>query len=276
MQLDILIEEFNEKGFCLIPNLISRRDCEVFKKMLEKNHQDYSNLYSGADATEDGLANKSLEKVVYNLHNKDLKWFQLFENKSILDIFDVVLREGSYGNTEPYYLYNISARCPLKGNMGQQLHLDSNLPGVNYTLTANVVWLLDDFCKDNGATRLVPGSHKWKSYANNGEKHPDEVLIESEKGSALIFNANIWHGGGANLSGQSRWAVLLGYTRWFVKPSFDYMANTPRHLYDKMTDKQKLLLGYNLNAPKDEFTRTRRISPFFEVPEQYSLPSCEQ
>ena len=39
-------------------------------------------------------------KVVFNLHNKSLKWFELFENKTVLNILDIVLR-GSYQNNEP-------------------------------------------------------------------------------------------------------------------------------------------------------------------------------
>ena len=74
------------------------------------------------------LQSKVNEKVVYNLHNKDLEWYKLFENKKVISILDVMLKEGSYKNQEPYHLLNISARTPLNGTGEQQLHLDSNLP----------------------------------------------------------------------------------------------------------------------------------------------------
>ena len=63
---------------------------------------------------------------------------------------------------------------------------------------------------------------------------------------------------------NSRWAVLLGYARWFIKPSFDYMKNTPNKIYNKLTKKQKCLLGFNLIPPKDEFTRMSRRSNFLK------------
>ena len=170
-------------------------------------------------------------------------------------------------------MYNISARCPLKGFGNQQLHLDSNLPGVNYPLIANVMWFLDDFTLENGATRVVPGSHKWKSYPLDGVVHNDEIIITGKKGSAIVFNANLWHGGAKNNSDETRWAVVLGYARWFIKPSFDFMQNTSDDIFCKLTDKQKSLLGFNLIPPKDEFTRLRRRSEDFETPQKYKLPN---
>ena len=85
--------------------------------------------------------------------------------KKVLRILDYVLKVGSYDNEAPYYLYNISARCPLKGNPGQQLHVDSELPGLNYNIVTNVMWYFDDVDELNGTTIIVPGSHKLKKFA---------------------------------------------------------------------------------------------------------------
>ena len=67
--------------------------------------------------------------------------------------------------------------------------------------------------------------------------------------------------------------VLLGYARWFVKPSFDYMQNTPINIFNKLSsNEQKSLLGFDLVPPKDEFTRiTRRSVKYYEVPSIYKL-----
>jgi ectoine hydroxylase-related dioxygenase (phytanoyl-CoA dioxygenase family) len=266
------IDKVNSDGFAVIPNLISANDCDSYKKLLEKDYSEYAGLYCDSNSVTGEQANKTGEKVVFNLHNKHLSWFKLFEHPEILSVLDVVLKEGAYGGDEPYYLNNISARCPLKGHPGQQLHLDSRLPGVNYCITANVIWLLDDFTLENGATRVVPGSHHWKKYASEGMVHEDEVRITGKKGSALIFNANLWHGGAENKTEMTRWALALGYSRWFVKPSFDFMQNTPEHIFQELTDEQKCLLGFNLLPPKDEFTRLRRRSKAPERPWSYQLP----
>ena len=264
------INQIIKKGYAIIPNVISNHECEKYKKLLEKTYKKYSKKYVGVSENS-ALANKSLEKTVYNLHNKNLIWFKLFQNKFVIKILDILLKDGSYLNNEPYYLNNISARCPIQGNKGQLMHIDSNLPGVNYAIVMNVMWYFDDVNKDNGTTIIVPGSHKFTNYADNSKKIKNKVHIKAKKGSVLIFNANLWHAGSPKINNNSRWALVLGYARWFIKPSFDYMKNTPRNFYNKLTKKQKSILGFDLIPPKDEFTRTTRRSSYFEIPENYKI-----
>lgn len=267
MNIDDYNQQLDTNGYVVLPSLLTDEECDHYKALLESDCESYANLYKGANSPKvESLANKSGEKVVYNLHNKDLSWFKLFEHPKVLPLLDYMLKEGSYNGEEPYYLNNISARCPLKGHPGQQLHSDSNLPGINYCIIANVLWALDDFTIESGATRVVPGSHKIRSFAPDGEKHKDEIQLTAPKGSAIIFNANLWHGGAENTTEHSRWAIALGYARWFIKPSFDFMQNTPEHIYSQLTDEQKDLLGFRLIPPKDEFTRLRRRSEEFEIP----------
>jgi ectoine hydroxylase-related dioxygenase (phytanoyl-CoA dioxygenase family) len=276
MNPEEIAEIIRTNGYAIIPSLLTDKECDIYKKDLEKNFTLYRSHYATSTSSDSGLSDKSTEKVVFNLHNKGTLWATLFDKKEILAVLDIILREGSYNNVEPYYLYNISARSPLKGFAGQQLHIDSNLPGNNYCLIANVIWMLDDFTLENGATRVVPGSHKWITYPSNGEIHPDEVRIVGSKGSALIFDANLWHGGAENMTNGSRWAVALGYSRWFIKPSFDFMKNTPVEIFDRLTDSQKEILGFKLIPPADEFIRLRRRSSSFEKPDFYQLPHFEK
>ena len=264
------VNQIIKDGYVIIPNVISDRECEKYKKLLEKTYDKYSDKHINSKEA-GSLADKSLEKVVYNLHNKNLSWFKLFEHKTVLKILDIILKEGSYKNNEPYYLNNISARCPLQGNQGQQIHLDSNLPGVNYNIVTNVMWYFDDVNKENSTTIVVPRSHKLLKYADNTKKIKNKIYIKAKKGSILIFNANLWHGGSAKYNDESRWALVLGYARWFIKPSFDFVKNTPKKIYNKLNNKQKSLLGFDLVPPKDEFTRITRRSNFQEKPENYKL-----
>ena len=110
------------------------------------------------------------------------------------------------------------------------------------------------------------------TYAEDGAHYPDEITVSAPAGSLLIYNAGLWHGGGPKTCAGTRWAFIPGYGRWFIKPSWDYSKNTPRHIWDAMTDAQKDLLGFRCVPPKDEFTRLRRRSDAFEEPEPYSLP----
>jgi ectoine hydroxylase-related dioxygenase (phytanoyl-CoA dioxygenase family) len=273
MNTESVISKIKKDGFAILPNILNSEECDFYKELLEKDVEKYSSFYyKPKDVSAHGLESKKNEKVVFNLHNKNIEWFKLFEHPGIISILDIMLKEGSYNQMEPYNLLNISARSPLKNTGEQQLHLDSNLPGGDFPIIMVVLWMLDDFTKETGATRVVPGSHRFSTYAEDNKVYDEEIIAEGKKGSVLIYNASLWHAGGKNFTDNTRWGLVLGYGRWFIKPSFDFIRNTPREIYDQMTDSQKDLLGFKSTPPLDEFTRMRRRSENFEEPSPYLLP----
>jgi ectoine hydroxylase-related dioxygenase (phytanoyl-CoA dioxygenase family) len=80
------------------------------------------------------------------------------------------------------------------------------------------LWMLDDFTAENGATRVVPGSHRItralsKNLAQPLARHPDERIVIGRAGDVLIFNAYLWHSGRRNESKGPRRAVQMGLRR---------------------------------------------------------------
>ena len=76
----------------------------------------------------------------------------------------------------------------------------------------NTIWLLDDFTEHNGATRIVPGTHKSsilpdEAMADPMQKHPDELRIIAPAGSVYIFNSHVWHGGTNNETAHDRRSI---------------------------------------------------------------------
>jgi hypothetical protein len=100
---------------------------------------------------------------------------------------------------------------------GQPLHADSGAiaDDVGY-FVANSVWLLDDFTPENGATRFVAGSHRWRRLPEPDfyGAHPDEQLVLGKAGDVVVMNAHMWHGGTANRTAAPRRAMHVYYTRY--------------------------------------------------------------
>ena len=103
--------------------------------------------------------------------------------------------------------------------VGQPLHVDmAAIPDERGYWVCNAVWMLDDFTPDNGATRMVPGSHKWGRRPQDVLEdplapHPDEVLLTGRAGSIAVMNAHMWHAGTANGSAAPRLAMHAFYCR---------------------------------------------------------------
>lgn len=113
----------------------------------------------------------------------------------------------------PFRERSLHGRNPLSGFGQQGLHTD--WPGrasVDYVHVVTLLWMLDDFTEENGATRVVPGSHRIleplaKSLAQPLSHHPREVNVTGIAGSVLVMNGHLWHSGTLNRSRGPRRAA---------------------------------------------------------------------
>jgi ectoine hydroxylase-related dioxygenase (phytanoyl-CoA dioxygenase family) len=113
----------------------------------------------------------------------------------------------------------------------QPLHADSGaIPDEHGYTVCNSVWLLDDFTPDNGATRMVPGSHRWRRLPQPEfyAPHPEQQLVLGKAGDVVVMNAHMWHGGTANRTAAPRRAMHVYYTRW-DQPQQQYQKRLLSH-----------------------------------------------
>jgi len=110
---------------------------------------------------------------------------------------------------------DMHGRNPLPGYGQQGLHADwkPRERGEPF-MVMSAIWMLDDFTFENGATRVVPGSHEIttplaKSLAQPLAHHEREVVITGSAGSVLVFNGHLWHSGRKNESRGPRRCVQM-------------------------------------------------------------------
>jgi hypothetical protein len=101
----------------------------------------------------------------------------------------------------------------------QPLHCDTGaLPDAHGNTVCNIIWMLDDFTPENGATRYVPGTHRshqlpQQVLTDPRAPHPDERLVLGRRGTVVVMNAHLWHGGTANHTDRPRLAMHSFYCR---------------------------------------------------------------
>lgn len=111
----------------------------------------------------------------------------------------------------------IEYRSPQPSFGGQLLHADG--PPKTDTESANVataIVALVDFTSTNGATRLVPGSHRrpdLQRLSGSLADHPDQITLIGPLGTAFVFSGHVLHSGTPNRSNQQRPALHCVWRR---------------------------------------------------------------
>lgn len=165
---------------------------------------------------------------------------------SILKIMDRFLLT----NSKQYQINLTQGICIGPGEPQQIIHRDDLMYPFAHTgneWMINVMWAVDDFTLENGATHVVPGSHKWDS-----ARHPqDHEIIQAEmkSGSALIYFASLLHGGGANKSQKSRTGIVISYCLGWLRQAENQYLAVPISIAQRLPERLQRLLGYFIHEP---------------------------
>lgn len=159
---------------------------------------------------------------IYNLLARDRVFERVPVHRAVLPIVEQVLDRGCL-------VSSLSSISIDPGEDAQPIHADDtliNLPRPHRAVVCNSMWALTDFTAENGATRVVPGSHLLPDKPEFGRAY-ETIPAEMPKGSVLVWNGSLWHGGGANLSGARRVGVAMNYCAGYIRQQENQQLGIP-------------------------------------------------
>jgi ectoine hydroxylase-related dioxygenase (phytanoyl-CoA dioxygenase family) len=170
---------------------------------------------------------------------------------NILEIMDEFLLR----NCSDYQLNLTQAIQIGPGEPQQIMHPDDpmfpfQLPGNEKMI--NCMWAVDDFSLENGATHVVPGSHKWERKGLLPERVPlPEEITQGvmPAGSVLIYFASLLHSGGANRTEKSRTGIVMSYCLGWLRQSENHYLSIPIETAKTYPERLQKLLGYFVHKP---------------------------
>ena len=187
----------DEHGFLILEGIIGAAWLEELRQAFEAVCE-----HEGRDAGKEVAQVEGVRRLA-DLVNKGEVFDGVYLHPTLLAAVWHMLRR-------PFKLHSLNGHDPLPGHGQQALHADwggERVPGRYHVV--NSMWMLDDVTADNGATRIVPGSHLvpgavGKEVSDRLAPHPGEVLLEAPAGSVGVFNGSAWHSCTRNRSSNPR------------------------------------------------------------------------
>ena len=235
--------QLDENGFVVLPGILSRDQIDAMNSLLDAV---IDRAWREAGGELPGNRDPKVpiwerETVVMDLLNRGPTFDVGITHPRVLAAVAHILR----GDLRLSYLH---MRSPWAGLGHQELHLDTykiEWEPVHYF--ANSIWMLDDFTEKNGATRFVPGSHKFGTTPEEALEdifapHPDEVKIYGPAGDVIVFDGHVWHGGTLNETKEHRRGLFSAWVHRNQYQIDDQRKYLLPETYDRLSDAARFLV----------------------------------
>jgi ectoine hydroxylase-related dioxygenase (phytanoyl-CoA dioxygenase family) len=234
------LAHIRDHGVCIIPGVLRGETLERARTALYRAAAD--DRASGREQ-KFGLdyGHDETNQRVWNVLNRDPVFEGLAQHPVALALVRAMLGW-------PALLGNLSANITGPGGGEMVLHADQIFVPTPWPADPqgfNVAWCLDDFTEENGATRMVPGSHRWHRPPGEDDQGVNTTPLEAPAGSIVAFESRVWHKTGFNRTKDQRRA---GVFAWYTKPIYRQQENWFLSLNPQIrqfaSEEMLVLLGY--------------------------------
>jgi ectoine hydroxylase-related dioxygenase (phytanoyl-CoA dioxygenase family) len=268
MTLDARLAELAERGYTIVPGALPAAEVAATRRAVRELLDAEEPVARTTGTQTDNLRN------AHAIVGKHPHFYEFYLNPPVMDIVRAVLGDGAL-------LYDGNIRVPMPTGRrdaakGFQVHVDREdytvLPfagGTHFPMALNVVWCLVDFDRGNGGTLLWPGSHR-SCAVPDPDRDPDGAIqVEASAGSAIVWDAALWHQGGINRGTEPRWTVIGYYLRPWLRGKTDSIRMLPPAAVRRMSAAARRLVG--IMPAVSDYSEVKALSP-----EQLAALTLEQ
>ena len=234
---DAILDAVNRDGAVVLKDLMSQSLADQFyaETIDFINASPKGNGFTGEHTTRTGA-----------LVARSAACRELVTNRKVLDAVYAYL--ASYCERVQLHLTQVIRIMP--GQKAQPLHRDRQAWGsflpASIEPQLNTIWAQTDFTRENGATRIAPGSHLWP-YDRKAEEH-ELAYAEMSRGSVLVYSGSVIHGGGANTADSERMGTNITYSLGWLRQEENQFLSCPPNIARQMDPELQELLGYTMGS----------------------------
>ena len=230
-----LIAEVHENGYVIVHDMIG---ADVIDRIRSETapllEHDGRNEFEGFRT-----------RRIYSVIEKTFACNPIVEHPLVLALLDQILMPS-------YLLSQLQVIEVGPGEVRQPLHHDDGfypLPRPRPPVGAALIWALDDFTAENGATLVYPKSHLWGDVQATDIDVDEMVPAVMPAGSAVFFVGTLWHCAGANATSAPRLAATTQYCEPWARQQENYSLAISRERARQCSDTVQSLLGYSMQFP---------------------------
>lgn len=231
---DAKLAAFERDGFVIFENVVGRDQIDALREALLRAELDHGLGFGATD-----FEGRRTVRI-YNLLVYGPEFWRV-------PIHPVALAFAERVLDAELQLSSLSAITLCPGQGAQDLHADDQLIPVakpHQPFTLNCVWAISDFTAENGATRLVPGSHRATGMPELGVDC-ETITATMPAGSLLFWHGSLWHRGGENRSAERRFALSNYYCAGFIRQQENQQLGIPLDVARRFPRRLQELCGYS-------------------------------
>ena len=240
--LDDAMSQIDRDGYVILPDAVDADTIERIRIEAEPLFE-----HDGGRNDFEGFATRRL----YSPLDETFALDAIIEHPIALGLLDRLL--------EPNYLLSqVQVIDILPGEAAQALHYDDGFypwPRPRRALGVATIIAIDEFTADNGATQVIPGSHRWDDHFPTDEEQAVAIPAVMSPGSMLFFLGTTWHGGGENRTDRSRMCATAQYCAPFCRQQENFSLSVDRKRVAASSENVRRLLGYSIHPPFMGFVR---------------------
>lgn len=216
--LELTLEAVRHTGFAVVTNVL---DSLFIEKTLAAMSRVQEKLRE--DIGEERLKRAGELGVLRLMPKYDLFFLSFLEIPEVLAIIDRTISETAILHTQNGFILPSLSEGEIKPIFQNSFHQDFPRVFNGYVASINIMFALDEFSAENGATKVVPRTHQTASTPDQEYLKENAIALECRAGSMLVFDSTLWHAAGANTSGKDRFAINHQFTRSYIKQQIDYV-----------------------------------------------------
>lgn len=229
------LRDLEDRGYTILEDAIELDLLDEIEEQLRKLERDLAIV----PASNEFEGTKTVR--IYNLLVHGPVFQRIPLHQTVLPVVEGVLEKGCL-------ISSLSSIAIDPGETPQLVHSDDQVIGLSRPhppLVCNTMWALTDFTEENGATRIVPGSHRLDHCPDPTGSH-ETIPAEMRRGSVLVWHGSLWHGGGANRSGMRRTGIAMNYCAGFIRQQENQQLGIPREMAASFPPELQRLVGYSV------------------------------